>query len=416
MRNRIKGLIGGVLLGLMQHGVAFDGAARWHAAWLAPHSDAFLSVSARDQTLRQVVSVHATGQVMRVKLSNRLGAKPVTLGAASVGVSLGQAVLAAGAVRPLLFDGRQGVTLAAGESRYSDPVALPVRALDRVAISLHVSGTMWSGSRHFTGNEQVWVADGEQVTNADGRGYRAERNPLKASAVLIESVEVQSPQQERVLVAFGDSITDGFIADPAVKIWSDPKVLGTNSRYPDFLQRRLLTAGDLRFSVVNAGISGNRLLSGPALPFYGEAGLSRFDRDVLNVAGVTDVLVLIGINDLGNAIFPTWVVQRLKSGLSELVARARSAGVRIHVGTLLPTAGSTGFLHGRSSVDSARRQVNQWIRTELDAHSVVDFDACLRDPTNPKRLRPVFDSGDHLHPGRAGYLAMAECVSHDVLK
>lgn len=383
----------------------------WQAAWMAPHSDAFASIAAHDQTLRQVIATHATGTAVRLRLSNRFGTQAVQVGAASIGAATADASLGGAGALPLRFDGQPGVTLAPGGSRWSDPVPMSVQAMQRLAVSVHVRSAMLSGSRHFNANEWVWRAKGDQTRNLDGEGFTRVSNPLVASAVLIEALEVQSSHATpRVVVAFGDSITDGFVSSAGLALLPSADPISLDVRYPDFLQRRLLAAG-AQVTVVNAAISGNRLLSGPFIPMFGPSGLSRFDHDVLATTGVTDVLVLIGINDLGFALTPAVTADRLREGLGQLVQRAHAAGLRITLGTLMPARGANfGLAHGSLGVEKARQRLNAWIRSSGVADGVVDFDACMRDAQQPTRLRPEFDSGDHLHPNAKGYQAMAACV------
>ena len=394
--------------------VAATGAATastWQAAWLAPHSDAFASVAAHDQTLRQVIAPHASGSAVRLRLSNRFGTQPVVVGAVSIGASEGGAALAGAGALPLRFDGQPGVTLAPGESRLSDPVALSVQAMQRLAVSVHVRSAMLSGSRHFNANEWVWRARGDQTRRLDGEPFERIASTLVASSVLIEALEVQSARPaQRVVVAFGDSITDGFVSTAGLALLPSSEPIGRDVRYPDFLQRRLLAAG-APVTVVNAAISGNRLLAGPFIPMFGPSGLSRFERDVLGTAGATDVLVLIGINDLGFALWPGPTGEQLRLGLAQLVQRAHAAGLRVTLGTLMPARGANfGLAHGSVGVEQARQKLNAWIRGAGVADAVVDFDACMRDPLRPDRLRADYDSGDHLHPNAKGYQAMSECV------
>ncbi|TAK86626.1 MAG: hypothetical protein EPO09_19470, partial [Aquabacterium sp.] len=172
---------------------------------------------------------------------------------------------------------------------------------------------------------------------------------------------------------------------------------------------------------VSAAMCGNRLLSDALVPVLGPAGLSRLSQDVLKVAGATDVLMLIGINDLGSAWTPR--ADELINGMKTAIGQFRQAGLRVILGTLMPAKGAStgsfyrtlgdrdiGFLHGRASVDRVRNEINSWIRQGGAADGVVDFDAGMRDPQAPAYLRPDYDSGDHLHPNAKGYEAMAACV------
>ena len=405
-------------------------SAGWVGAWTAPQTDASGSVALNNQTLRQVLTVHQAGSAVRVRLSNQFGASTVVLKEVQLGLSAGNAAVVTGSTRRLSFGGKREVSLAPGASVYSDAVALPVKAMQRLAISMYASGETKMMSRHYIANEYAWRGMGNQAGMSVGWGFSRISHPMQASWMMIDAVDVQPTVPARVLVAFGDSITDGYMSSWGIGVWPGVAQMGQDQRYPDYLARRLLAAHK-PYSVVNGGITGNRLLkdTDTGLPLFGRSGLSRLQRDVLNVPGVTDVLMLIGINDLASALQPnaTDVIDGYKSAIDTL----KKAGVRVIVGTLLPTQGNgsginylinafmTGGtnpgLHGRATVMAAREQINAWIRTSGVPDAVVDFDACLRDPALPARLLPAFDSGDHLHPSAKGYEAMAACVNLNLL-
>lgn len=382
-------------------------SAQWVGAWGSPSSDAFLSISLNNQTLRQVLTVHQQGQAIRVRLSNRYGRSPVHLAEVQIGSSAGDAAVLPGSSRQLRFAGQGSITLAPGDSIWSDPIPMVVRPMQRLTLSLYAPGQTGALSRHFAADEYMWRASGNQNASENGRAFTRVDNGLQRSWALVDGVDVQTDRRGRVLVAFGDSITDGFVPTPDVPLVPGTALNGRDERYPDFLSRRFVAA-NMPISVVNAGIGGNRLVSPPLLPQMGEQGTHRLQRDVLDVSGVTDALVMIGINDLGMAIWPR--ADAVIAGLQSTAFRLKQAGVRAIFGTLLPARNALPFLHGRASVEAARQQVNQWIRTSGVPDAVVDFDACLRDPANPGQLRAEYDSGDHLHPGAKGYEAMGACV------
>ena len=218
----------------------------------------------------------------------------------------------------------------------------------------------------------------------------------------------QSESTPGSVVAFGDSITDGHGA-----------TTDGNDRWPDVLaQRMFANASTKRMGVVNEGIGGNRVLADG----LGPNALARFDLDVLSVAGARTLVVLEGINDLGGldrtethsqAAHDALVVQ-LMAAFRQIVTRAHEHGLRVLGGTLTPYTGSE-YYHPSTSSEADRVKLNEWIRHSGMFDGVVDFDAALRDPASPDRLLPAFDSGDHLHPGPAGYKRMAEVVSLDAL-
>jgi lysophospholipase L1-like esterase len=215
----------------------------------------------------------------------------------------------------------------------------------------------------------------------------------------------------RSVVAFGDSITDGWVAATPLSIPVATSILNTNGRYPDDLQRRLTAAG-INVSVVNAGISSNQLLaSGSGLTaIYGPSGLSRFGLDTLKVAGVSGIIVLEGINDLGlgQGVTPA----QLEAGYTQLINEAHAAGLKIWLGTITPASNSIidGTLTAPNS-ETYREQVNAWIRTQRLSDGVIDFDAAIRNPQDPSQILPSLAGPDNLHPNLAGYQAMANAVN-----
>ncbi|MFB8828808.1 SGNH/GDSL hydrolase family protein [Azotobacter sp. CWF10] len=389
-------------------------ASTWLASWTASPQPIwgpdFLFPSnvpavLRDQTVRQVARISLGGPRLRIVLSNAYGARPLTVGGATVALSGGEAAVVADSLRTVTFDGRTSATIAPGAPLLSDPVELPVAALARVAISLYLPGETPVTTFHWDGRQTGWIVPGNRTAAPD---LDAARYPGQSTTarLLLSGIEVEATSSARAVAVIGDSITDGATAS-----------LDADSRWPDFLAARLASHG---VAVINAGISGGRLLSDG----MGVNALARLERDVLAQPGVRSVVVLLGINDIawpGTAFEPQAArptLEALIAGYRQLIERARSRGLRVIGATLTPFAGALpspleDYYH--TDKDALRRQVNAWIRDSGAFDAVIDFDAVLRDPADPERIDPRFDSGDRLHPGDAGNRAMAEAIDVAVL-
>lgn len=351
-----------------------------------------------DQTARMILTPHLGGTQIRVRLSNRFGTVPVSFGAASVGLRRGPgADLVAGSRRPLTFGGAGTVAVQAGEDVVSDPVTLRIKPSSDLAVSVFASGATGPATEHAVGQQTSWFTppgSGDHTGEDAGAAFTL---PTKAR-YFVSGVDVRVTAAVGAVVALGDSITDGFGGPP-----------DGDDRYPDLLARRLASppAAGGRLSVVNAGISGNHVLTdGPLMA--GPSALDRLERDVVDVPGVSDVIVLEGVNDLGLNTPAGKVID----GLHQIVSRLHAAGLGVQLGTLLPFGGPAA-----SPADAARQEVNRWIRgPSTGADGVIDFDAAVRDPADPQRMAAAFDSGDHLHPNAAGRRAMAAAVDLAALR
>lgn len=356
------------------------------------------------QTLRMIVYPHLAGGSARVRLANPLTDNAVTLAQVRLGRSrFGGAALERGSTRPVTFGGRAEVTIPAGGEVASDPVTVPVEPFRPLAVSLYAATPTGPVSEHFDGHQLSWIAPGAAA--ADESGLPFVLPTFKWS--LLAGVDVSAPRRTGAVVTLGDSITDGFQNLPA-----QLQTMGANHRYPDFLARRLLTAGADDVSVLNAGISGNQVTRDAhttegRLLGYGPSALNRLDRDVLTQPGVRQVIVMEGTNDLGQA--DPRDAAAIIGGLRAIVDRAHAAGLRVQLGTLPP----------RNDVSDEQvatlNEVNAWIRTQRVADGVIDFHAVLRDRHDPDQLNPSYDSGDGLHPNSAGYEAMAAAIDLDTL-
>lgn len=390
-------------------GNASDPGQHWVASWgtaqMVPETANELpAANWRDASIRQIVHLSLGGSEVRVRLSNAYGTAPLLVDAASVAraVAPGRAAIDAATLQVLTFDGRSTVTIPAGAEYYSDPVSLDAPAGADLAISLHFTGEPARQTSHSGARASSFLAAGNRTADADWPGAATVTRWFA-----ITDVDVLAPRAAGALVAIGDSITDGY------GVTTDG-----NDRWTDVLAARL-RRDNVPIGTVNAGIGGGRMLKdglGPNL-------VSRFERDVLGRAGVTHALVLIGVNDLGNLHRNTpdlpadrrQLLADLRLAHRQLATRARARGVCLIGATVTPYVGSD-YYHPEPANEADRQELNAWIRDAGVFDAVVDFDAALRDPAQPQRLAPQYDSGDHLHPSLAGYRAMADAVPFEMLR
>lgn len=355
-------------------------------------------IGLEDQTVRDVVPVSVDGDQVRVRVSNAFGAQPLRVGSASVAVAAeaGSAATEPGTLRPLEFAGEASVLLAAGGEALSDPVPLEVEALEALALSIHLPEPTGPATQHNNSRATNFLAPGDATRSADGDDFT---RPITCW-LFASGVDVRASRRVvGTVVTLGDSITDG-----------DQSTVDADQRYPDHLARRLDALRGRTLSVSNAGIGGNELLYDRVPELFGVSAPNRLARDALTEAGATDLILLEGTNDLGAE---SARAADLIDVQEQIIAQSRAAGLGVYGGTIPPFGGSNeqyGAAYGTPQAEVQRQLLNTWIRTSGAFDGVVDFDAALRDPADPTRMLPAYDSGDHLHPGDAGYRAMAEAV------
>ena len=371
----------------------------------------------QDQTVRQIVHTSIGGSAVRVAVTNLFGSQPLEIGAAHVALRVDGASIDAETARPLQFGGQPTVTIAAGSMVVSDAVELSVPALADLAIDLYLPGDSSADAAGATFHAGALITNYLATTGFNTGAVELPVEDTFQSWFYLLRVEVMAPEGSPGIVTLGDSITDGTAST------SD-----TNSRWPDFLARRLVARpGDTPPAVLNVGIAGNRVLSdnaglalfrqnadAPPLPppnpnaQFGPSARSRFDREVLRQPGVTHVIVLESINDIGMAFeseSPT--VEELIAGHMSLIESAHTQGLKIYGGTLTPFEGAFYF---RDVGETKREAFNEWIRTSGAYDAVIDFDAAVRDPEQPSKFQEAYHSGDWLHPSDEGYRIMAEAI------
>jgi lysophospholipase L1-like esterase len=384
---------------------ALPGGPKWVGSWATSEQvpeagNALAPSDLSDATLRQVVHLSIGGEVLRVHLSNAFGTAPLRFTSVHIArpTPAAPAQIDASTDRELTFSGRPDVAIPAGAEYISDPIAFAARAQSNLVITFHIDGPPVGETSHPGSRATSHLVHGDHVADAELPGATEFDHWFN-----IGGVDVSAPPGAAAIVVLGDSITDGR-----------GSTTNGNDRWTDGLARRLLKAMPARsLSVLNAGIGGNRLLADG----LGPNALARFDRDVLAQPGVRYLIVLEGVNDIGTfgqeAGQPQSahesLVRRIVGAYEQMVLRAHAHGIRVLGGTLTPFGGSAYYKQGPWS-EADREAVNGWIRTPGHFDAVIDFDKALRDPGHPEQLRPAYDSGDHLHPSPAGYLAMATAV------
>jgi lysophospholipase L1-like esterase len=354
-------------------------------------------VQISDVTLYEKVRLSVGGDTLRIVLSNEFGTDPLRLDDVRVGLSATGSAVLEGTGKAVTFGGRESTVIAPGAVVWSDAVPLKVPALAALTVAIHLgSQPLHTLSWHSFANQTNYVVH----TKSTG-----EANAAAEKAVLcwefLRAVQVSRGAAGRSIVAFGDSITDGVHS-----------TRDRNARWPDILAERISAAAgkDSRLrgvGVANEGIGGNRILADAA----GPNGLARFDRDVLAQPGARYLIVLEGINDIGNMPPATAdskiYADSMIAGYVQMIERAHGRGMLVYGATLTPYEGAG---YATPLGEEVRQKVNTWIRTSNAFDAVLDFDRATRDPTHPTRLLPAYDPGDHLHPNDAGYKAMADSI------
>ena len=409
-----RGQSGWLILFVMALGVAFAAPEQpWVAAWATsptavdPDSKQPL-LNLAQQTVRQRVRLSVGGTQLRIRLSNEFGSTPLTIGTATLALSKDAATVTAETLRSLTFGGRSSVTIPAGAPVLSDAVDLSVAAGAEISISLYFPEAVATPTFHGLALKRAAITARGDFT----RATHVESKATSESSIAITAVLVPARPGQKLVVAFGDSITDG-----------DGSTVDADRNWPSALARRLnQRTGGPPVAIVNEGIAGNRLLSDAfGIKSLGISALARFDRDVLAMPGVTHVVLLEGVNDLG---FPgasiggqplggpgeTRSVEDLIGAYEQLIARAHAHGLKVMGATLTPFEGTTFDGYYSAAKETARQRLNTWIRTGKAFDGVIDFDAVVRDPGHPGRMQARYASPDHLHPNDAGYQAMADAI------
>ena len=409
-----------LFLCVLAHALPAAEGTHWVATWAAspsiqnpdPAAMRTRKLEFTNQTVREIVHTSIGGDTVRIKLSNVFGTAPVKVTATHIALSRPGVIetagvqsaadlggIVAGSDRTLTFSGKPTVTILPGALVLSDPVKLTVPVLGDLAVSLFFADTTMTTTLHYSAQQNSYVAEGD-VTSAE----RLTDPQTVTSWAFLTAVDVLAPESTGLIVAYGDSITDGA-----------KSAMDQNHRWPDILASRLITPkGPNRFAVVDAGIGGNKIISdatGRNIA-YGVNGLARLERDALAQAGVKYVLLLEGINDLSSNAS----VDDLTAGMLQIIARCHENGIQVVGGTITPAERAGARANGLSDRETRRLALNEWIRNGRAFDGYVDFEKAVEDPAQPGAMKAEYDSGDHLHPNDAGYKAMGEAVNPSLFK
>ncbi len=381
-------------------GTQADGPDHWVATWttaqllVQPQTAPTQNVPQgyNNQTIRMIVRTSIGGERLRVKLANAFGSDPVAVGAAHIALHSEDSGIVPGSDRTLTFSGNAGCTIGPGMVILSDPVDLSVPELAHLAVSLYFPGETGTPTIHSTALHTTYITEEGDFTGAAS----IDGGTTNESYFWLAGIDVMAPADAGLVVAYGDSITDGARSTS-----------NTDHSWPALLAERLVgNEPTANIAVANMGIGGNRVLRDGS----GASALARFDRDVLSQSGVRWMIMIEGINDIGRiARDPSQSVtaEELIGAYQQIIERAHTHGIQVIGGTLTPFEGAGYF--GEEG-EAVRAAVNDWIRTSGAFDGVVDFEAATRDPENPRMFLPAFDPGDHLHPNDDGYQAMADTI------
>ena len=347
--------------------------------------------SFNNQTIRMVVNTSIGGRTVRVELANTFGAAPLKIGSAHIALRDHDSAIAPASDRKLTFSGLASAHIPAGASMISDPVDLSVPAVSDLVVSVYLPGDSGLPTQHATGLHTTYISsEGDFTGLADFTAARTTN-----SWYFLSGVQVLAPADTGLIVAFGDSITDGSTS-----------TIDANASWPSALARRLRAAGVANLAVINEGIGGNRVLADG----NGVSVLARFERDVLAQPGIKYLVFMEAINDIGlasRAGATPVTAEEIIAIYKQMIARAHIHGIKVIGATLTPYEGAAYYSEPGEVVRTA---VNRWIRTTDLLDGALDFDAATRDPEHPRKFRPGFNIRDNLHPNDAGYKAMADSI------
>jgi lysophospholipase L1-like esterase len=364
-----------------------------------------------NQTVRERVRVSIGGSQIQLRFSNEFGSSPLVIGSATVATPIDASSVKQGSIHSVTFGGHNSITIPAGAPVLSDPITFPVTSGAEIGVSIYFPKRLTTPTLHAFAFKHAAVSQHGDFTHAE----KIEAAATSTASISVTAIFVPAQPQERLVVAFGDSITDG-----------DGSTVDADNNWPgDLVRRAARTSNNSPLAVVNEGIVGNRLLRDGDL--FGVSALARFDRDALVLPGVTHIVLLEGLNDIcfpGAKMDGQYLAapaemrsaQDITDAYRQLISRAHARGLKLIGVTITPCEGADIPGYYSEAKEATRQAVNKWIRTSGAFDGVIDFDAIVRDPKHPRQLLPKFTSKDHLHPNDDGYKAMADSIDLNLFK
>jgi len=370
----------------------------WVSGWAASQQG-LAQAKLSNATVRMIARVTIPGDQVKVRLDNTFGKTPVTFGKASIAPRVRGVAVANGMVKPVMFGGKTSVTIPAGGTIESDPVAMRVDAQQDLAVSLFVSEADVQPSQHGNAQTTSYVTDngaGDKADSIDGKEFTGKTTAM----YWLKAIDVHTTRPASTVVAFGDSITDGTCT-----------TLDAHDRWEDVIAQRMAMSANINRAVVNEGIGGNTIVdvAGYNPPVNSPPGVDRFDRDVLSHPNVSHVILFLGTNDIRRGA----TASQVENGIKNVIGRAKAKGIKV-VGativprhTLVPGVADTGWDSAKTKI---RNDVNAWIRKGAGFDAVLDFDKVVRSQDNPDQLETAYNCGDGIHPSPIGYFQMGKSV------
>ncbi|MBZ4677079.1 MAG: family lipase [Anaerophaga sp.] len=395
-------IIWSVLFSFINHGCKTADAGtseKWVGTWstapqlVEPHNMP-PEPGLTNNTLRQKVRVSIGGDSLRLRFSNKFSNSPVTMKKVQIAAANDSSAIDVNTIKNLSFSGASQITMQPGSTVTSDALAFNLKPRMDLAITIYFGQTSPDVTGHPGSRTTSYLMEGDHVSDAVFNGTQTDH------WYVINGIDVKAPESAAAVVTLGNSITDG-------------RGSGTNkqNRWPDILSERLLENPKTQnIGVLNQGIGGNCVLR----TCLGPSALDRFERDVLNQHGVKWLIILEGVNDIGqttDSAAAGQAAQNLISAYKKMIDKAHKNNIKVYGGTITPIKKSFYYKDFR---ETARKTVNEWIRNSGEFDAVIDFDKAMRNPDQPEVMKETVHDGDYLHPNEKGHRVMGETVNPEL--